>query len=139
MMRVVRLFKNSKKNIFHKMMEEDPHPNSAAGYILLKKEYQKQDPYIKAQSVSFRVWLTYRNRLLRKIKKQNKGNLECFYCKQQNLIANFQLKTIKKTKKATLDHVIPLAKGGKRFDPTNLVACCSKCNEKKADSRIFIL
>lgn len=31
----------------------------------------------------------------------------------------------------TVDHVVPLAEGGARLDPNNLVACCLRCNSKR--------
>lgn len=34
---------------------------------------------------------------------------------------------------ATIDHVVPRSKGGKRFAPDNLVAACYRCNQQKAD------
>ena len=34
---------------------------------------------------------------------------------------------------ATVDHVVPLSLGGARLDPTNLVACCRRCNSAKKD------
>jgi 5-methylcytosine-specific restriction endonuclease McrA len=34
---------------------------------------------------------------------------------------------------ATVDHISPVSKGGERFDPTNLVVCCRKCNSDKKD------
>jgi 5-methylcytosine-specific restriction endonuclease McrA len=31
----------------------------------------------------------------------------------------------------TVDHVHPLAEGGARLDPANLVACCVRCNSRR--------
>ncbi len=31
----------------------------------------------------------------------------------------------------TVDHVRPLAEGGARLDPSNLVACCVTCNSRR--------
>jgi 5-methylcytosine-specific restriction enzyme A len=31
----------------------------------------------------------------------------------------------------TVDHVVPLARGGARLDPHNLVACCRSCNARR--------
>lgn len=36
----------------------------------------------------------------------------------------------------TMDHVVPLALGGKS-EKTNIVACCKDCNTKKKDSLAF--
>ena len=33
----------------------------------------------------------------------------------------------------TVDHVVPLSKGGEPYDMENLVACCSRCNSMKRD------
>jgi 5-methylcytosine-specific restriction endonuclease McrA len=43
----------------------------------------------------------------------------CYYCGQ----------TIESSR-LTMDHVVPLAKGG-RSEKNNLVACCKECNTKK--------
>ena len=32
---------------------------------------------------------------------------------------------------STVDHVRPLAEGGARLDPANLVACCVRCNSRR--------
>lgn len=39
----------------------------------------------------------------------------------------------------TVDHVVPLSKGGEPFNLDNLVACCSRCNSKKRDKSAFFL
>ena len=31
----------------------------------------------------------------------------------------------------TVDHVVPLALGGARLDPFNLIACCRSCNSQR--------
>ena len=136
-MQILSLFRNSKKRLFHKILVDEPHIDSLASYLLMKKDFERLDPYIKEQKIPFRIWLTFRNRLLLRLKKQNKGNLICTYCRREHLVTNFQLKGIRQERKATLDHVVPLAKGGMRFDESNLVACCSKCNEKKGHLREF--
>ena len=32
---------------------------------------------------------------------------------------------------ATVDHIVPLSKGGERLDPSNLIAACRSCNSSK--------
>ena len=34
---------------------------------------------------------------------------------------------------ATVDHVMPLSKGGAEFDEANCVVACYRCNQKKGD------
>jgi 5-methylcytosine-specific restriction endonuclease McrA len=53
---------------------------------------------------------------------------QCFYCKKKMELPIYKVKATKRT--ATLDHVKPLSKGGKR--PKNLVLACQECNSKKS-------
>lgn len=63
-----------------------------------------------------------------------KGVLKCTYCTGTNLIVQYDSsKYISPTKKATIDHVIPLSKGGKMYDTNNLVIACERCNSKKGN------
>ena len=52
-------------------------------------------------------------------------NHRCYYCH-------------KRTLKMTLDHVIPLSKGG-RNSPENVVPACHRCNCKKRDKLVRLL
>lgn len=135
-MKIVGLLKNQKsrktKFDWHKIFMPRPHPNSLASYILLKKEYEEKDSSILFKKRSWRFWLTFRNRFLKRLQKQQ--NLICHYCKSSPLVRNNQAPySIKENKKATIDHVIPVSKGGKEFLIENLVVCCARCNRKKAD------
>lgn len=56
-----------------------------------------------------------------KTHKKLTGNEVCTYC-------GVKLSTYT----ATLDHVIPLSRGGSD-DPINLVWCCKKCNHSKGN------
>jgi len=47
---------------------------------------------------------------------------KCLYCNKNLIDVHVQQRT--------LDHVIPLSKGGTN-DPSNLVTCCKLCNNKK--------
>jgi len=38
------------------------------------------------------------------------------------------------TRKATaVDHIIPISRGGDGYEPTNLRACCKRCNSTRAN------
>jgi 5-methylcytosine-specific restriction endonuclease McrA len=55
---------------------------------------------------------------------ENQG-YRCFYC-------NRALSLHGNTNRPTADHVLPLSKGG--LDTiSNIVACCKRCNQGKAD------
>jgi 5-methylcytosine-specific restriction endonuclease McrA len=47
----------------------------------------------------------------------------CTYCK--NVIVKYS--------RATVDHVIPVCKGGQKLGKDNWALCCKDCNKKKAD------
>ena len=63
----------------------------------------------------------YKARELRKSRwwQQKLASGACYYCGR-----------IFKPKDLTMDHIIPLARGG-RSTRDNLVACCKDCNNKK--------
>ena len=128
--RLNNLFNNNTKS-YHELEYKDYHSQSLASYILLKKHYIS----ICFNHIKYkrRVWLTFRNRLLNRMKKE-KGQLDCFYCGKENLTANFNnpFKNLHGGR-ATLDHYKPLAKGGLKYTENNLVCACSKCNNLKAD------
>ena len=69
-----------------------------------------------------RDWIKFRKDYL-KAQKQ----LSCCYCGK----ANLQIKSKSREKLATLDHKVPLSKGGSKYDPGNLVVSCVTCNNAK--------
>ena len=112
---------------------EVPHVQSLASLIKLKKFYQSVDENLKFKDLSYKVYLRFRNRWLKQQKNKNK-NLTCFYCGAKNLNPNINSPKISSNKqKATIDHKIPISKGGLKFCEKNLVVACYTCNEKKAD------
>jgi len=46
----------------------------------------------------------------------------CFYCSE-----------ILTKKTTTIDHVVPIAKNGGKYDTDNFVVCCHECNHKKGN------
>ena len=51
--------------------------------------------------------------------KNKRGRNQCYYCRQ-----NFSAKEL------TMDHRVPLSRGGKS-NKSNLVPCCKECNNQK--------
>ena len=126
---------NLKKRSYHVIDENcDYSSQSLASYILLKRQYVSMQPsYDGKLPYKVRIWLTFRNKILRKMKKE-KGSLSCFFCGKENLTANFNNpKANLYGGKATLDHYVPKSKGGKEFSESNLVCSCNKCNQAKKD------
>ena len=61
----------------------------------------------------------------------NKYNkLICAYCGRDDLIVNI---TPSSPNKATIDHIVPISRGGSWIDKDNMAVCCNKCNFDKAD------
>lgn len=88
------------------------------------------------------AWLKFRDEFIAGMN----GPLTCLYC-QRALFSDAprmpckpkdhvfrRKKHIPRQDIATIDHVIPLSKGGERFDPNNLVVACHSCNSKKGDT-----
>lgn len=81
--------------------------------------YEIDDIYLKKQRAKARQ--------LRKSQwwKRKRSSGICHYCKRKFL-----------PKELTMDHVIPLVKGGKS-EKINLVACCKECNTKKQSFLVY--
>lgn len=73
----------------------------------------------------------FRKRFLNR--SRERGILTCQYCGRTNLFVG---KTKKRSpeRRATVDHVIPLSKGGGLIDKDNVVICCLPCNVAKGST-----
>lgn len=52
----------------------------------------------------------------------------CYYCKRR----------FTKSRRPTIDHIVPLSKGGQHVKE-NIIAACGKCNSSKHDKRTFLI
>ena len=107
----------------HIVLTENPHIKSMAALVLLTRELRPKE---------LEKWLKFRDEYLTEILKEF-GDLVCKYCGKRNLLKD----TTSRHKLATIDHIIPLSKGGPRYDKDNLAVACSSCNQKKADKDIL--
>lgn len=110
-----------------------PHSQSLASLVMLKKTYEKRDRsgVKKDRKKNWRIYLTFRNRFLRR-KKKLEGDLVCYICGKPGLMANNNSPNAK-NKEATLEHKVPISKGGKIYCEENCEVACLKCNNSKAD------
>lgn len=92
---------------FHKVTVASPSQTFRLPAVMRLKQYIR--PYL-----SLSVRLSRQNIFLR-------DSHTCQYCR-----AKFS------EKRLTIDHVVPLSKGG-RHEWTNVVTACSSCNNKKGD------
>ena len=58
-----------------------------------------------------------------RIRVLNRDNWTCNYCKKKLFNSD-----------ATVDHIVPLSRGGERLDSNNLVAACRSCNSAKKNN-----
>ena len=83
------------------------------------------------------AWLEFRDDFVTR-----QTELVCHYCGKK-LVSDvpdetkrprdrmFRRKRVPKGRMATVDHVMPLSRGGSRYDVTNLVIACERCNGTK--------
>lgn len=111
-----------KRNRIHVV---EPHVQSLAALVLLTKKLREEE---------LKLWLDFREEFL------NARELKCHYCGKDNLQIEVDMTDKEQLKYlATIDHVIPLSKGGKMFDPNNCVVACFNCNRKKGNHENFNL
>lgn len=101
---------------------KQPHITSLACLIKLQREYKE---------IELKQWMMFKRRFLSKFKI-----LTCAYCGRSNLKrkGSQNLNGYKLGHLATIDHVIPISRGGNKFDESNCVIACAKCNQRKGNS-----
>jgi len=102
---------------------EEPHVQSLASLVLPEKELADRE---------ISEWLEFRLKFL------NSHELTCHYCSKANLKLEVDITKKAELKElATIDHVIPISKGGDMYDENNCVVACFPCNQKKGDRENF--
>lgn len=109
------------------MLVEEPALESRAALHLLHKRLLRTSVYH-----GYKGWLRFRLETLETWQKE-RGELRCVYCGLGPLVIETDNRD---PFCATLDHVVPRAKGGAKFDLNNLVVACSPCNGKKGDKDV---
>jgi len=117
----------------HTVLIEEPHIQSLAAGVKLNRYYRKLDPMRSMHNV--RVWLKYRANHLKE-EKIRMGSLICRYCGKRDLLKEVPDKS-KRAMQATLDHIVPLSKGGDKFSKDNIVIACYPCNSKKKNNPMW--
>jgi 5-methylcytosine-specific restriction endonuclease McrA len=94
--------------------------------------YKELDPdEIEKRERRFRLIALSRKFLSEVLAKE--GHLKCTYCPKDNLQIEFDGMKIPRNKMATIDHIVPISKGGEIYDYSNLCVACARCNNKKSD------
>lgn len=112
------------KHFKHNVLSEDPDIQSLAALVLLTRK-------LVGKQLSYKHWLRYRKWFLREYCRNHDG-IKCEYCGKDSL----KMFSRSNDNLATLDHVIPLSKGGARFSSANIVVACYACNSRKKDNDV---
>ena len=108
----------------HVVLVKEPHVGSLAARVLLATRLRRQE---------LDEWFGFRAKFLRR-KKDECGDLRCHYCGKSGLVEDAaHAPTLGSAFLATIDHVVPLSRGGAVRAETNLVVACYPCNQRKAD------
>jgi 5-methylcytosine-specific restriction endonuclease McrA len=115
------------------VFDKDPHIKSRAAYIKLVRKLKKKSKYNWERNMGFRKktltkWL------------EERGSLECEYCKHGPLEINCQGKSKDYTVQwqATLDHIVSKDRDkSKKYDVDNVVVSCHDCNTLKGNMSLI--
>ena len=132
MLKVERKSNSGSTKFVDKVYFDINDAKSYASYVLLKNYYTERDK-TNIKSYSYRMRKIAFSRNFLKNVLNDEGCLTCTYCKQPDLIIEENGMNIPNSKKATIDHVVPISKGGGVFDVNNITVACDKCNSKKSD------
>lgn len=116
----------SKHNKHILILETDPCSKSFAASVLLKYEYM----LLTLDNEEWRQRVLFSRNFLHDVLKKE-HDLVCTYCGKKNLIIEEDGQYVKQHHKATIDHVLPISKGGGVYNIKNLVVACGTCNTKK--------
>lgn len=122
---------------FHIVEPETPFHKSYASLLCLNNSLKQQDvDFLNESAIKEKYHYKQRIEFSRKHLKsvlRETGSLCCVYCQKNNLIIEDEGMYVKSHVKATIDHIIPVSKGGEVFSTKNVVVSCEKCNQLKDD------
>lgn len=109
---------------------EIDNPKTLASLLMLNKFYHDQDESDPNSIASRMRKIGFSRNYLTEIQRRD-GSLTCTYCNKPNLKIELEGMRVRNYIKATIDHIVPLSKGGLFFDYNNINVCCGQCNSKK--------
>lgn len=134
----------------------EPSSNKSLSSSIMLKSRLRDEEEVELKNIKRVILRAYRNNMDRLMLAINNLNflknelvehkiLKCEYCKKEPLIiydsfseSGEESEYLKYTKfkavnGATCDHKNPRSKGGEKFEKSNLVVCCRKCNSLKGN------
>lgn len=117
---------------YHIVFDYDENPKSYSSAVLLRNYYREHDIEFR-ESDDWRYYFIVRRHFLRKKKKEHNGVWICHYCERPITKIQTRNKIYQKNRwnLITVDHKVPLDKGGDLLATSNMLECCVRCNEKK--------
>ena len=117
------------------------HIKSRAAYLLLREKMKDQDEDFLEKTDTLWDWLKFREEYLLKEKEKRNGVLFCDYCGKSHLeIGGMTRRELELNNRnpnlATIDHIIPKAEDGPKYDKTNLCVSCRSFNRKKGNKSL---
>ncbi len=101
----------------------EPYVGSMAALVLLGRTYRDAE---------LAEWFEFRDEILDEAEARD-GKLVCSYCKRDDLVRKLPDYVKKAANLATIDHMVPVSKGGEKYDKKNCAIACYGCNQRKAD------
>lgn len=121
---------NANRGIYRSMQKFTSY--AAAQLFILRQENFNEFYFIRRKKFINQIRSHFHNpNVKKKLFEQQKGI--CLVCNKQMIFKTERIKTPKNY--ATIDHVIPINKGGS-FKEENLQLLCYRCNHKKSDKII---
>lgn len=109
----------------HNVLVDNPHPQSYAMQVKLRAQLLRE-ALKTGDEWNYFFWMKFRDKYLGAQRKLH-GMLTCFYCNKTNL----KIDTANEDMRATIDHFVPVSKGGPVFEESNLRVACYNCNQTK--------
>jgi HNH endonuclease len=111
----------------HVILPDEPHLQSFAALVLLTHQYILLDPEANPE-ISWKIYKRRRKQVLREHLAKY-GKYICTYCNRSDL----ELYPTEKEKQVTIDHIVPISRGGSYTSKKNMAVCCHKCNGNKGN------
>jgi len=113
----------------HIVIPDEPHLQSYAAAVLIRNQYMLLDPEANPQ-INWKIFKRRRRQVLKEHFAKY-GKYICAYCKRDDLTNEVKQHD---PRRVTIDHIVPLSRGGSLTSKKNMAICCSKCNNDKGNS-----
>lgn len=132
MIKIIKKSSSGSTREVDNIMFEVTNSKTLASAILLRKYLQEQDVDFVEKMDFINKKINFSREYLQNV-LDKEGTIKCSYCPKKDLIIEYDGMKVPNDVKATIDHIIPISKGGGIFDVKNVTPCCGTCNTKKGN------